>query len=219
MLTAPINKHGLQEVGFKYAGHTEYLAAEFGGTSLMVMYSKKLTIATLTGHIPLKQVSSAITPELLTQKIRILEATLRCDFQIANPRIAVLGCNPHAGENGSIGTEEIDRIEPTLNALRQAGINLTACLSADGFFGLHQYHDYDAVLAMYHDQGLIPFKTLALAEGVNYTAGLSIVRTSPAHGTAYDIAGKNIADVGSFRAAAQVAVGVWERRNEGFYYK
>lgn len=218
LLTAPINKHALQTAGFKHPGHTEYLADEFGGNSLMVMYSKKLIIATLTGHIPLKLVSDKITPKLITQKIRILDSMLRHDFQISKPRIAVLGCNPHAGENGSIGTEEIDFIEPTLHNLRQKGLDLTPCLAADGFFGLHQYHDYDAVLALYHDQGLIPFKTLALSEGVNYTAGLSIVRTSPAHGTAYDIAGKGSAHLGSFAAAARLAVEVFTKRNGGLKF-
>ncbi len=212
LITAPINKNAMQKEGFKYAGHTEYLAHHFGvKEGLMLMYSKKLAIATLTTHVPVSMVSRLINADLLTQKIDILHKTLKQNFKIENPHIAILGLNPHAGEKGSIGQEELDVINPTLQKLRnQKDYRLTDCLSADSFFGLHQYEKYDAVLSMYHDQGLIPFKTIALSEGVNYTAGLPIIRTSPAHGTAYNIAGQDKANPHSFKAAINLAIYLWK---------
>ncbi len=215
VVTAPINKHTIQGETFKFPGHTEYFAHEFGATdALMFLVSDQLRVAVVTGHIPLEKVRATITKELVTQKIKLLEQSLRQDFGIAKPRIAVLGLNPHAGEDGLLGTEEKEIIGPVLSELRHKGLLVYGPLPADGFFGTGSYRKYDGILAMYHDQGLIPFKTIAFENGVNFTAGLPIVRTSPDHGTAYNIAGKNIADETSMREAIYVACDVVKHRKE-----
>lgn len=215
VVTAPINKHSIQSDEFKFPGHTEYFAHEFGSTeALMFLVSDRLRVAVATGHIPLEQVKASITKELIVQKIKLLEQSLRQDFGIAKPRIAVLGLNPHAGEDGLLGSEEKEIIGPVISELRHKGLLVYGPHPADGFFGTGGYRKYDGVLAMYHDQGLIPFKTIAFENGVNFTAGLSIVRTSPDHGTAYTIAGKNTADETSMREAIYLACDVVKNRKE-----
>jgi len=191
LVTAPINKNNIQSAQFNFAGHTEYLDNKFGkDNSLMLMLSDNLKIAVVTGHIPLNQVASAITIEKIVKKAEILNQTLLQDFSIRRPKIAILGLNPHAGDKGTIGNEEQQIIIPAINKLTEKNISAYGPYSADGFFGAATYTQFDAVLALYHDQGLIPFKTLSFNSGVNFTAGLSIVRTSPDHGTAYELAGK-----------------------------
>ncbi len=215
VVTAPINKHTTQSEEFKFPGHTEYFAHEFGGTdALMFLVSDQLRVAVATGHIPLEKVKSAITKELIIKKVKQLEQSLRQDFGIAKPKIAVLGLNPHAGEDGLLGTEEKEVISPVISELKHKGMLLYGPLPADGFFGTGNYRKFDGVLAMYHDQGLIPFKTIAFENGVNFTAGLPIVRTSPDHGTAYNIAGKNTADETSMREAIYLACDVVKNRKE-----
>ncbi len=180
----------------------------------MFMVAGEFRVGVLTGHIPLEKVKSQVTNEKLSNKINQMLHSLRSDFGIVKPRLAVLGLNPHAGENGLLGIEEKEVIEPTLIRYREKGELVFGPFPADGFFGTANYRQYDAVLAMYHDQGLIPFKTIAFNEGVNFTAGLPAVRTSPDHGTAYDIAGKNEADAGSMLAAIYLAGDVWQYRQE-----
>lgn len=215
VVTAPINKHNIQNEAFTFPGHTEYFAHEFGGSdALMFLVSEQLRVAVATGHIPLEKVKGAITKELVTQKIKLLEQSLRQDFGIAKPRIAVLGLNPHAGEDGLLGSEEKEILSPVISELRHKGLLVYGPLPADGFFGTGNYRKFDGILAMYHDQGLIPFKTIAFESGVNFTAGLSIVRTSPDHGTAYNIAGKNVADETSMREAIYLACNVVKNRKE-----
>ena len=218
LITAPINKYNIQSEDFKFPGHTDYLDQELEGEALMLMVHDQLRVGLLTDHLPVNEVASALTRERLQQKIRTLNKTLVRDFRINRPRIAVLGLNPHAGDNGVIGNEENEIIAPALSELFDQGVLAFGPYSADGFFGSGQYEQYDAILAMYHDQGLIPFKTLAFGKGVNYTAGLNRVRTSPDHGTAYDIAGKNQADFESFRQAVYVAIDVYNARNEYDYH-
>ena len=212
LVTAPINKKVIQSKKFDFPGHTEYLANQFDGKPLMLLVSNKLRVGVVTGHIPLKEVSAAITPEKILEKLRILDHTLKVDFIIRKPRIAVLGLNPHAGDNGLLGKEEIDVIVPALEKARQEGIMAFGPYAADGLFGADQVATFDAVLAMYHDQGLTPFKALAFATGVNYTAGLSIIRTSPDHGTAFEISGQNLADEQSFLSAIYLAIDVYNNR-------
>jgi len=215
LVTAPINKANIQNTNFQFPGHTEYLTEAFGmKESLMLMVSENLKIGVVTGHIPLQKVSEAITKEKLNAKIDLLLQTMNNDFGIIKPRIAVLGLNPHAGEAGLLGNEEIEIIQPVVKNFRQKGHLIFGPYPADGFFGTGNYKKYDAVLAMYHDQGLIPFKTLAFENGVNYTAGLPIIRTSPDHGTAYDIAGKNMADENSMREAIFLAYDIARLRKE-----
>ncbi|MDJ1500990.1 4-hydroxythreonine-4-phosphate dehydrogenase PdxA [Xanthocytophaga agilis] len=215
IVTAPINKHTIQNDAFKFPGHTEYFAHEFGSTdSLMFLVSPELRVAVATGHIPLEKVKPAITKDLITKKIKLLEHSLRQDFGIAKPKIAVLGLNPHAGEDGLLGMEEKEIIAPVISELKHKGTLVYGPLPADGFFGTGNYRKYDGILAMYHDQGLIPFKTIAFENGVNFTAGLSMVRTSPDHGTAYNIAGKNIADETSMREAIYLACDIVKNRRE-----
>ncbi len=211
LVTAPINKHTMQEAGFNYPGHTEYLGEKLGGKPLMLLCSGDLRVAVVTGHVPLKDVSKNITVENIVSKITQLHASLVKDFGIRKPKIAVLGLNPHAGENGSIGEEEKNIILPAVNKAKET-MMVYGPYSADGFFGNNTQAKFDGVLAMYHDQGLIPFKTLAFGSGVNFTAGLNFVRTSPDHGTAYDIAGKQIADESSFREALYTAIDIYKRR-------
>ncbi len=212
LVTAPINKHNIQEAGFKYAGHTEYLGDKLDGKPLMLLCSQDLRIAVVTGHLALKNVPQQITAENVLTKITQLHTSLVKDFGIRKPKIAVLGLNPHAGENGSMGGEENTAIIPAIAKAKESMI-VYGPYSADGFFGNHTQSQFDGVLAMYHDQGLIPFKTLAFNNGVNFTAGLNFIRTSPDHGTAYEIAGKQIADESSFREALYMAIDIYRTRH------
>lgn len=213
MVTAPINKDNIQSESFKFAGHTEYLAQQFEAKEhLMFLISDTLKIGTVTGHIPINQVASQLSIEKIVSKAKLMAASLQNDFGIRKPRIAVLGLNPHAGDNGVIGDEEKNIIIPAIEKLKEQGILAFGPFGADGFFGSGIFTKYDAALSMYHDQGLIPFKTLAFENGVNYTAGLPIVRTSPDHGTAYDLTGKNIASESSFRYAVYEAIDILAAR-------
>ncbi len=216
MVTAPINKENIQSDNFDFPGHTEYLTEKAGKKdSLMLMVSDKLRVGMATGHIPLKKVSETLTSELLTDKISILNNSLKKDFNIQKPRIAVLGLNPHAGENGLLGQEEKDIIVPVIKHCKEKkDIMAFGPFPADGFFGNFQYQFFDGVLAMYHDQGLIPFKNISFEEGVNFTAGLPIVRTSPDHGTAYNLVGKNTANYRSFQEAVFLAYTILLNRGE-----
>ncbi len=213
IVTAPINKHNIQNDEFKYPGHTEFFAENFSkGPNLMFLCGETLKVGVVTGHIPLKDVASAISKENIITKLQVMTDSLKKDFGILKPKIAVLGLNPHAGEDGLLGDEEKNIIRPAIEEFKSKG-NLTfGPYPADGFFGQLLHSKFDAVLAMYHDQGLIPFKTLAFENGVNFTAGLSVVRTSPDHGTAYDIAGKGIADESSFRHAVLLACDILKNR-------
>ena len=215
LVTAPINKENIQSEEFKFPGHTEYLDEKFGdGNSLMFLVSDTLRVAVVTGHIPVTAVAPSLTPEKVLKKIEVLNRSLIQDFGIRKPKIAVLGLNPHAGDNGVIGQEEQQIIIPAINKGKEAGILTYGPYPADGFFGNATYKQFDAVLAMYHDQGLIPFKTIAFNSGVNFTAGLPVIRTSPDHGTAYDIAGKNQASEESFRKAIYTAVDIFRTRRQ-----
>jgi 4-hydroxythreonine-4-phosphate dehydrogenase len=214
LVTAPINKKNIQSEQFHFPGHTEYLESVFGDekSALMVMVSPIMRVAVATGHIPLSQVSASLDVDGLLAKIKRLNRCLIQDFNVIKPRIAVLGLNPHAGDDGLIGHEDKDIIA---EAVRKANEQRVVCfgpVSADGFFGSGDFNKYDGILAMYHDQGLIPFKALSMESGVNYTAGLSVVRTSPAHGTAYSIAGQNVASEESFREAFYLACDVFKNR-------
>ena len=213
LVTAPINKDCVREAGFEFAGHTEYLAhLSEKEDVLMFMIAGDLRVGVVTGHIPLKDVAAAITKEAIEKKLRMMLDSLRKDFLIPKPRIAVLGLNPHAGDRGTIGQEEIDIINPVISKLRDEGELIYGSYSADGFFGSSNVKIFDAILSMYHDQGLTGFKSISFDEGVNYTAGLPIVRTSPDHGTAYDIAGKQKASYRSFRNAYFLACDIHRRR-------
>lgn len=213
LVTAPFNKHTIAEAEFKYPGHTEYLQQEFGqADSLMFMVSDYLKVGVVTGHIPLANVAQAITPEKVFAKLKMMNDSLVRDFAIRRPRIAVLGLNPHAGDNGLLGTEDDAIIAPVIKKAREANMLAYGPFAADGFFGSGQFSKFDGILAMYHDQGLIPFKTLVDAEGINFTAGLPMVRTSPAHGTAFEIAGKDEASPDSFRAALFMACDIFRNR-------
>ena len=215
LVTAPINKENIQSPDFNFPGHTEYLDEKFGdGNSLMFLVSDTLRVAVVTGHIPVTQVAQALTIEKIGKKIQVLHKSLVEDFEIRKPKIAVLGLNPHAGDNGVIGNEEQNIIIPAINKAKEEGLLVYGPYPADGFFGNGTYKQFDAVLAMYHDQGLIPFKTISFNSGVNFTAGLPIVRTSPDHGTAYDIAGKNSASEESFRRAIYTAIDIYKRRKQ-----
>lgn len=206
LVTAPINKHNIQSEDFKFSGHTEYLA-DFAGSEevLMFMICEKLRVGVVTGHVPLNEVSGILTKQRIVSKIQMMNQSLQKDFTIHRPKIAVLGLNPHAGEKGLLGSEEKEIIRPAIEMANRSNILAYGPYPADGFFGSGQFKEFDGVLAMYHDQGLIPFKSLAFGSGVNYTAGLPIVRTSPDHGTAYEIAGKNQASADSFRHAIYLA--------------
>jgi 4-hydroxythreonine-4-phosphate dehydrogenase len=213
LVTAPINKKNIQSPGFKFPGHTEYLATKFEAKDhMMLMVSENLRIGVVTGHVSVKDVPALITEDLILRKLRILNESMNKDFSIRRPRIAVLGLNPHAGDNGVLGMEEQNIIIPALNKAKEEGIFAFGPFAADGFFGSSSFTHFDAVLAMYHDQGLVPFKTIASGSGVNYTAGLSIIRTSPAHGTAYELAGKNESSADSFREALYLAVDIFRNR-------
>ncbi len=214
IVTAPINKNNIQSDRFKFHGQTEFFEYYFGGEqkSMMMMVADGLRVGFVTNHEPINKVSSILTQDLIIKKLEILNHTLKQDFAIDNPKIAVLALNPHAGDDGLLGSEEKDIIHPAIEMAFQNKINAFGPFPADGFFAAGQYRKFDAVLAMYHDQGMIPFKILG-AEGVNFTAGLPIVRTSPAHGTAYDIAGKNIANGQSMRNAIYLALDILKNRN------
>ena len=214
IVTAPINKANMPAL-FPYPGHTEFFESRFGnGESLMLLVADDLRVGVATGHIPLSQVPAAITKENLAAKLELLHKSLINDFGIRKPKIAVLGLNPHAGEEGKLGSEEINIIDPLLKDLRAKNRLIFGPYPADGFFGNRMQTKFDGILAMYHDQGLIPFKAIAFENGVNFTAGISAVRTSPDHGTAYNIAGKNLADPDSFRAALFLALDIYRSRAE-----
>ena len=207
MVTAPISKEAIHLGGYNYPGHTEFLAELSGSADyLMMLVSGDLRVALTTIHVPVSEVPRLISESLILQKLRILHESLKFDFKISKPKISVLGLNPHAGDGGVIGREELDIIAPALQKANLNDIDASGPHSADSFFGSGEYKKYDAILAMYHDQGLIPFKTLSFGSGVNFTAGLPVVRTSPDHGTAYNIAGQNKADYRSFTAALELAI-------------
>jgi 4-hydroxythreonine-4-phosphate dehydrogenase len=212
LVTAPINKHNIQSETFKFPGHTDYLAKELGGESLMFMITDTLRVGLLTDHVPVKDVATQITPKLIEQKINTVYNSLLKDFGIQKPKIAVLGINPHTGDNGVIGNEDDEVLRPTLQKIREEGKLVFGPYAADSFFGSNNYKNFDAIIASYHDQGLIPFKTLSFGQGVNYTAGLSKIRTSPDHGTAYEIAGKGVADENSFKEAVYSAIKIFKNR-------
>lgn len=214
LVTAPIHKQMIQSESFTFPGHTEYIeqCVGDGAKALMILASDTLRIALATGHLPIAKVASALTQELIEEKLDIFNAALKSDFGIRAPRIAVLALNPHAGDGGVIGTEEETIITPAINAAREKGIVCFGPFAADGFMGSEAFTHFDGVLAMYHDQGLAPFKALAMESGVNFTAGLPIIRTSPDHGTAFDIAGKNQATPDSFRNALYMAIDIHRNR-------
>jgi 4-hydroxythreonine-4-phosphate dehydrogenase len=216
LITAPIHKDNIQSEQFNFPGHTEYLQERDGAAeSLMFLVSDTLRVGVVTGHIPLAQVPQAITIEKIVAKLKLMNTSLREDFWIRKPKIAVLGLNPHASDNGLIGTEEQTIISPAIEAAREQDVLAFGPYAADGFFANGTYLQFDAVLGMYHDQGLIPFKQIAFESGVNFTAGLKFVRTSPDHGTAFDIAGKNVASETSFREAIFTALHIVKHRLEG----
>ncbi len=213
LVTAPINKRNIQSPGFQFPGHTEYLASKFKSSDyLMLMVGPQMRVGLVTGHKPLKDVAAVITEELVYSKIVTMHKTLVRDFGIRLPRIAVLGLNPHAGDNSLLGKEEAEIIIPAINRALSEGMLAFGPFPADGFFGYSEFMKYDSILAMYHDQGLVPFKTLSYDEGVNFTAGLPFIRTSPAHGTAYSLAGKDVANPDSFRAACFLAMDIHKTR-------
>lgn len=214
LVTAPINKHSIQSEKFNFPGHTDYLAQELEGESLMFMISDELRVGLFTDHVALKDIANVITPELIEKKISLIQNSLKQDFRISKPKVAVLGINPHSGDQGVIGKEDEEIMKPTLEKLRDKGELVYGPYSADSFFGSKNYKNFDAVIASYHDQGLIPFKTLSFGNGVNYTAGLSKVRTSPDHGTAFEIAGKGEADINSFKEAVFKGIEIFKCRQE-----
>lgn len=217
LVTAPIHKQAMQESGFGFPGHTEYLQQQFEADKnlMLLVGDDDLRVAVASNHLPLRQVPMAISPTILQNKIAMLHQCLERDFGIHGPMIAVLGLNPHAGDGGTLGHEEIEIIRPAVENMKAQGMQVFGPYSADGFFGSGHYRDFDGILAMYHDQGLVPFKALSFGAGVNFTAGLSIVRTSPDHGTAMDLAGQGRADSSSFREAAFLAREIYLQR-EGY---
>lgn len=214
LVTAPINKKNIQIEGFNFPGHTEYLAEKFEAKDhIMLMVSETLKVGVVTGHIPVTKISENLSTEKIYSKIKILHYTLKKDFAIRKPRIAVLGLNPHAGDDGVLGNEENEIIIPAISEAKNKDILAYGPYAADGFFGSNAFAKFDAVLAMYHDQGLAPFKAIVFDRGVNYTAGLSTIRTSPAHGTAYELAGSNEAKENSFRNALYLALDIAKNRD------
>ncbi len=213
LVTAPINKDLSYSKSFKYRGHTEFFKHYFSTNPLMLMISEEIKIALLTDHIPLKDVSNAINKDIVEQKIKALETSLIEDFQIKKPKIAVMAVNPHAGDNGLIGNEDKSIITPAINSFSIAQSSVSGPFSADTFFANENYKKYDGIIASYHDQGLIPFKTISFGKGVNFSAGLSFIRTSPDHGTGFDIAGKGIADHTSFTNAIKLGIELFKSRN------
>lgn len=217
LVTAPLNKHNVNTASLTFTGHTEFLAQEDGTSDyLMMLVCEDLKVGLVTGHVPLKEVAGKVTVEAILKKLGTMQKSLQKDFSITKPKIAVLGLNPHAGDNGLLGNEDKDIIAVACQKAQEQGLMAFGPYPADGFFGSRQFEKFDAVLAMYHDQGLIPFKFLGFENGVNFTAGLSFIRTSPDHGTAYDIAGKNKADERSFRNALYMAIDLVRTRNENF---
>jgi len=214
LVTAPINKDNIQSENFKFPGHTEYLESKLEGESLMILMTSNIKIGLITGHIPVSKVSETITPSLIKKKVAILYKTLVQDFAISKPKIAILGLNPHCGDNGVIGNEDDEIIRPTITEIQEEGKLVYGPYAADSFFGSENYKNFDAILAMYHDQGLTPFKTLSFGDGVNFTAGLDRVRTSPDHGTAYELAGKEKANINSFKEAVFSGIQIFKTRKE-----
>ncbi len=216
IVTAPINKNNIQSKDFHFPGHTEYLEEKFGtGTpALMLLINDVMRVAVVTGHIPVKDIPAKLTSELILEKLTVFNSALKSDFTVVKPRIAVLGLNPHAGDEGVIGNEEQTVIIPAMKEAEKKGICCFGPYAADGFFGSGHFSKFDGILAMYHDQGLAPFKTISMESGVNYTAGLSVIRTSPAHGTAYEIAGQNKASEESFRQALWMACDIYHNRTQ-----
>ncbi len=214
LLTAPINKESIQSEEFNFPGHTEYLEANSEGESLMILMSDHLKIGLITGHIPVSEVSETITSELITNKVNIMHHSLKQDFNISKPKIAILGLNPHCGDKGVIGKEDDEIVRPTVAEIKETGKLVFGPYAADGFFGSKTYEQFDGILAMYHDQGLAPFKALSFGNGVNFTAGLDIIRTSPDHGTGFDIAGKNKANTTSFKEALFTSLQIFKNRKE-----
>jgi 4-hydroxythreonine-4-phosphate dehydrogenase len=215
IVTAPINKKNIQSKEFNFPGHTEFFANRYEVNDyLMLMVNNELRIGVITGHIPIKEVSAALNEDLVTRKIKIMHDSLKRDFAIQKPKIAILGLNPHAGDNGLLGSEEQEILTPVINKSQENNMLVYGPYPADGFFGTPNYKQFDGILAIYHDQGMIPFKTLAFDSGVNYTAGLPFIRTSPAHGTAFDIAGQDKADASSMRAAIYLACDIYRNRTD-----
>ena len=214
LVTAPINKKNIQSKDFDFPGHTEYLSQKFGTKSLMMMVCDRIRIGIVTNHLPLREVPNAITKELLLEKIGIMNASLKRDFGITRPKIAVLALNPHAGDNGVIGDDDQRVVAPAIQEAIEKNMLVYGPYPSDGFFGSSEFKDFDGVLALYHDQGLIPFKLMSFTDGVNFTAGLPYIRTSPAHGTAYEIAGKDKASEQSFRSAVYLACNILRNRKE-----
>ncbi len=214
LVTAPINKHNIQSDTFNFPGHTEYLQSvcEDGSKALMILACDTMRVALVTTHLPLADVAKSITSDLVYEKIEAFVSSLKKDYMIVNPRIAVLSLNPHAGDEGVLGNEETEIIKPAIERAKTEKMQAYGPYSSDGFFGSGSFKHFDGVLAMYHDQGLIPFKTLAMNDGINFTAGLPFVRTSPDHGTAYDIAGKGLADESSMRSAIYAAIDIYRNR-------
>lgn len=212
LVTAPINKHNIQSKEFNFPGHTDYLAQELEGESLMFMVTETLRVGLLTDHVPVKDVAIKISDKLIEKKITTIYESLLKDFKINRPKIAVLGINPHTGDNGVIGNEDDEIMRPTLAKIKNSGKLVYGPYAADSFFGSNNYKNFDAIIASYHDQGLIPFKTLSFGQGVNFTAGLNKIRTSPDHGTAFEIAGKGIADENSFKEAVFTALQIFKNR-------
>ncbi|MBV1888537.1 MAG: 4-hydroxythreonine-4-phosphate dehydrogenase PdxA, partial [Urechidicola sp.] len=214
LVTAPINKENIQSDVFKFAGHTEYLESELDGESLMILMTNELRVGLVTGHIPVSEISKTISEDLIVNKVNLMYQSLVRDFEVSKPKIAVLGLNPHCGDKGLIGEEDESIIKPTIKKLQEVGKLVYGPFAADGFFGSKTYKQFDGVLAMYHDQGLAPFKTLSFGKGVNFTAGLNRVRTSPDHGTAFEIAGKGLADESSFKEALFKAIEIYRKRTD-----
>lgn len=214
LITAPINKENIQSDAFHFPGHTEFLEEKLEGKSLMILMTDVLRIGLITGHIPISKVAETITSELIKSKVDTMHTSLIQDFGINKPKIAVLALNPHCGDKGVIGKEDDEIIRPTIEAIQATGKLVFGPYAADGFFGNETYKQFDGVLATYHDQGLAPFKALSFGKGVNFTAGLSHVRTSPDHGTSYDIAGKNLASSSSFQEALFMAIQIFKSREE-----
>ncbi len=214
LVTAPINKKTVQSEAFAFPGHTDYLARELGGESLMFMVTDTLKVGLVTDHVPVSEAPSLITEKRVVEKIRAMEDSLVRDFAVGKPKIAVLGINPHSGDEGVIGREDEEVLKPTLKKLVEDNHLVFGPYAADTFFASDTYLKFDGVLACYHDQGLIPFKTLSFGKGVNFTAGLSRVRTSPDHGTAYDIAGKGVANADSFEEAVFMGIRIYRNRTE-----
>ncbi len=214
LLTAPINKENIQSEDFNFPGHTEYLEANLDGKSLMILMTDKLKIGLITGHIPISKVAETITPALIKEKVGTMHTSLIQDFGINKPKIAVLALNPHCGDKGVIGSEDDEIIKPTIDEIKETGKLVFGPYAADGFFGSETYKQFDGVLATYHDQGLAPFKALSFGNGVNFTAGLSEIRTSPDHGTGFDIAGKNLANASSFKEALFAGIQIFKNRKE-----